>query len=365
MRIGLISPPYESVPPRFYGGTERVVYNLCRGLTHAGHEVSVFASGDSRCDGQLIPVVPEALRLGPSQVCDANPYHLRMLAQVSQHAHDFDIIHNHHDYWMLPLGNMISAPVVSTLHGRLDLPDIAAAFTSFPQNYFVSISNSQRLPLSSLPWVSTIYHGIETADFQFHPEPGKYLAFLGRISWDKRPDWAIQIAKKSGVPLKIAAKIEGPESQQYYDRYIKPHVDGNFIEYIGEISEGEKSSFLGNALGLVFPIDWPEPFGLVMIEALACGTPVLARPCGAAPEVLSDGITGYCLPDIEDLADRVEKLPSLNRKKCRQWVEEKFSLRRMTEDYIHVYEQLTSRNLFRANRFRRSAGNRRNFLHTL
>jgi len=340
MRIALVAPLYESVPPRFYGGTERVVYNLCRGLTEAGIDVTLFASGDSRAPGRMVPVIPEALRLGSTPVSDPMPYHMKLLTDVAARAHEFDVIHNHHDLWMLPLTEMTSTPIVTTLHGQLDLPHIGSGFGSFPKAHFVSISDSQRAPMPHLNWRRTILHGIDPTRLEFHPQPGNYLEFLGRMSAHKRPDWAIEIARLSGVPLKMAAKIEGPVDQAFFETYVKPKIDGNFIEYVGEISEGEKSDFLGNALGLVFPIDWPEPFGLVMVESLACGTPVLARPCGAAPEVLRDGITGFMSSEVVELARRVPELQSLNRQLCRTWVEEKFSLKRMTEDYIDVYRQL-------------------------
>jgi glycosyltransferase involved in cell wall biosynthesis len=340
MRVALISPLFESVPPRFYGGTERVVYNLCKGLKDAGIEVTLFASGDSVAPGELVAVVPEALRLAKVSVADSLPYNFKLLSDIAERASDFDIIHNHHDYWMLPLTEMTRTPVVTTLHGRMDLPHIHHAFDAFPKGHYVSISDAQRRPMPHLQWASTILHGIDANRFEFHPEPGKYLAFLGRMSLDKRPDWAIDIAQRSGVPLKMAAKIEGAADQAYFDHFVKPRIDGKFIEYVGEISDAEKSEFLGNALGLVFPIDWPEPFGLVMVESLACGTPVLARPCGAAPEVLADGVTGFVNADVEELARRVKDLARIDRRQCRQWVEEKFSLKRMTEEYIHVYRQL-------------------------
>jgi glycosyltransferase involved in cell wall biosynthesis len=261
---------------------------------------------------------------------------------VAKRADEFDVIHNHHDYWMLPLSEMTSTPIVSTLHGRVDYLDAAAAFLSYPKSYFVSISNSQRNALPQARWLQTIYHGINVNDFTYYEKPGKYLAFLGRISRDKRPDWAIEIAYKSGVPLKIAAKIGDSESQDYFDHFVKPHVDGKFIEYVGEISENEKSSFLGNALALLFPIDWPEPFGLVLIESLACGTPVLARPCGAIPELLQNGVTGFLSPDIYVLANHIlDDIQKIDRRVCREWVQNRFSLQRMTEDYVNVYRHIT------------------------
>lgn len=358
MRIALLSPLFESVPPRLYGGTERVVANLCKGLTEADIEVVLFASGDSICEGKVVAITPEALRLRKVPVADPYSYNIKMLSQVLRRADEFDVIHNHHDYWMAPLSAMTDTPVLTTLHGRMDLPDQAEAFLSFPRVHYVSISGAQRRPMPQLRWAKTIHHGIDVKEFEYREKSGKYLAFLGRISLEKRPEWAIEIAHRSGVPLKIAAKIEGEESRQYYETYVKPHVDGKFIEYVGEISEGEKSDFLGGALGLVFPIDWPEPFGLVLIESLACGTPVLARPCGSVPELLENGVTGFVDYDIRKLARRVVDLPKISRRACREWVEKKFSLQRMTEEYIDVFRQLT------AKRFG-SDSRRWNFLHSV
>jgi glycosyltransferase involved in cell wall biosynthesis len=362
MRVALISPLFESVPPRLYGGTERVVYNLCRGLTEADIEVTVFASGDSSVEGSIAPVIGEALRLSKKEILDPNTYNFKMLSMVADRASEFDVIHNHHDYWMLPLSKMTSTPLLNTLHGRLDLPDLPAAFYSYPNTSYISISDAQRAPLSKLRWLRTIYHGLDLESFPFYEKPGKYLVFLGRMDPTKGVDRAIEIAKLSGVPLKIAAKIEGRVMEEYFAAKIKPHLDGKFIEFVGEISDCEKVDFLGNALGVCFPIDWPEPFGLVPIEALACGTPVLARPCGSVPEILCDGITGYSDPDIRVLASRVKDLAKLNRRKCREWVEHRFSLRRMTEEYIHVYRHLIE---FASARSKESAPYRyrRDFLH--
>jgi len=358
LRVAMISPLFESVPPKLYGGTERIVFQLCQGLTDQDVEVVLFASGDSLVECSMHAVIPEGLRLKQPPVNDSLAYHYKMMAQVAKQAPEFDVIHNHSDYWMFPLTEMTQTPILSTLHGRLDLPDSHAAYCSFPKGHLISISDAQRKPLPDLPWLSTIYHGLDLEKFKFHPKPGQYLAFLGRISEEKKPEWAIQIAKHAGVPLKIAAKIEGALGQDYYSRLVKPHVDGKFIEYIGEISEHEKSEFLGNALALVFPIDWPEPFGLVMIEALACGTPVLARPYGSVPEILKDGVTGFVHSDLEVLAQKVGRLSQISRLECRQWVNERFSLQRMTEDYIDVYRKLATTQGI-------AAHHRRNFLHPL
>jgi len=355
----MIAPLFESVPPRLYGGTERVIHQLCRGLERTDVEVVLFASADSQVGGtELYPTIDEALRLKKRPVSDPYAYNMRLLATLAKQAGNFDLIHNHHDYWMLPLTTMTNTPVLTTLHGRMDLPEQAIAFTSFPDSYYVSISDSQRKPLPQLRWVNTIHHGIDYDSYQYEEKPGKYLAFLGRINQEKRPEWAIEIAKKSGVPLKIAAKIEGEDSRNYYESKIKPHVDGKFIEYIGEISESEKSEFLGNAMALVFPIDWPEPFGLVVIESLACGTPVLARPIGSIPEILEDQVTGFIDNDISVLAQRVRDIPKISRKACREWVLNRFSVSRMTEDYIDVYRYVAAQRV-------RPDRNRWNFLYSV
>lgn len=340
LRVGLIAPPFESVPPRLYGGTERVVHELARGL-HAAHiETVVFASGDSTVPGRLVPSTPEALRLRRPPIQDAGPYQLQLLKRVAEHARELDLLHNHNDYWMLPLHGMTPTPMVTTLHGRLDLPDLPAALHSEPQASYISISDHQRTPIPDLRWARTIHHGLDLGRFRFNPEPGTYLAFLGRISPEKRPDLAIEIAHRAEIPLKIAAKIEAGKDRDYYESCVAPHIDGKWVEYIGEISEHEKSNFLGGGLGLAFPIDWPEPFGLVMIESLACGTPVLARPRGSVPEILIDGVTGYVHESVEELARRARDLPSLDRSACRSHVTNHFSIERMVREHLEVYQGL-------------------------
>lgn len=370
MRVALISPLFESVPPRLYGGTERVVSNLCRGLHDADIEVTLFASGDSTTEARLVPIIDEAIRLRAKPFADPVAWNFRMLAEVARRADEFDVIHNHHDYWMLPLTRMTQRPVLTTVHGRMDQVDAIEAYRGWPDAKLVSISDSQRRPSPQLRWLRTIHHGIDVGNFNYHPQPGSYLAFLGRMTPEKRPEQAIEIARRAGIPLKMAAKIEGKESQAYFDTYVRPHVDGRNVEFVGEISEAEKSGFLGNALALVFPIDWPEPFGLVIIEALACGTPVLARPIGAVPELLKEGITGFSHLDIDVLARRAMDCAALDRSLCRAWVAEKFSLSRMTEDYIHVYRHLVE---FAGSRARIRSGvaglgldrGRRNFVHSV
>jgi len=352
LHIALLAPPFESVPPRLYGGTERVVDHLARGLVQAGHEVSVFASSDSHPAGRLIPVTDTALRLRNPPVQDASAIQLSLLLKLQASLstgntgtdsprRPIDIIHNHNDFWMLPLTRNVQVPMLTTLHGRLDLPDSLPAWREARGNHgYISISRAQRQAAPDLPWAANIPHGLPLEQYPYHPRPGSYLAFLGRICPEKRPEWAVQIAQQSGIPLKIAAKIEGKAGRDWYDEKIKPHVDGRFIEYVGEISDREKGDFLGNALGLAFPIDWPEPFGLVMIEALACGTPVLARPCGSVPEVLTHGRTGFIAHDVQELGRLARELPALSRAICRHEAEVRFSLTRMTEDYLHAYRRI-------------------------
>jgi len=338
MRIALVSPLFESVPPKFYGGTERIVAYLCQGLTELGHEVTLFASGDSQARVDLVPTVSSALRLANQKGLDSVSMHIAQLAAVSRRAHDFDVIHNHMDYLGFPLALQGSTPVVSTLHGRLDHPDTIKVLESYEDIALVSISNAQRLPVPNLHWVGTVYHGLPLASFAFNSQPGKYLAFLGRISPEKRPDMAIAIARRSGVPLKIAAKIDAAD-RDYYEHSIKGLIDGTFVEYIGEINEREKSAFLGEALGLLFPIDWPEPFGLAPLEAWACGTPVLARPFGSVPEIHVDNVTGFVRNTVDELAAMVPQLANISRTGIRAHAEQHFSLHRMCEDYLNVYQQ--------------------------
>jgi glycosyltransferase involved in cell wall biosynthesis len=264
-------------------------------------------------------------------------YHLRMLSLVASQAQEFDVIHNHADYPLLPLVRMTRTPVLTTLHGRIDLEDFRVGIEAFGEAPLISISDSQRKGFERLHWQKTIPHGLEPGDFDFQPRSGDYLAFLGRIAPDKGPERAIAIAKKAGIPLKIAAKVEGGSSQEFFDHAIRPHIDGRSVEFLGEIGDSEKNAFLGGALALCFPIQWPEPFGLVMIEALACGTPVLAHPRGSVPEVLRHGETGFIAEGVDELARLARELPALSRRTCRDRFEERFSLGRMTEDYCDVY----------------------------
>ncbi len=341
MRIAQVAPLYESVPPKLYGGTERVVSYLTEELVKMGHEVILFASGDSETKAQLVPICPNALRLDKN--CkDHIIWHLYMLEEVFKRAKFFDIIHFHTEYLHLPLAERHNIPFITTLHGRLDLPEYVPFFKRFRNLPFVSISDAQRKPLSWLNWQATVYHGLPEDLYKFYPEKGGYLAFLGRISPEKRPDRAIKIAEKFGMKLKIAAKVDKAD-EVYFREVIKPMLKSPWVEFVGEISEKEKNEFLGNAYALVFPIDWPEPFGLVMIEALACGTPVVAWRCGSVPEIIEDGKTGFIVESIEQAVIALDKVKNLDRKSCRESFEKRFTAKRMAEEYVRVYQKLTSR----------------------
>ncbi|RMG57285.1 MAG: glycosyltransferase family 4 protein [Deltaproteobacteria bacterium] len=339
MRIAQVSPLYESVPPKLYGGTERVVSYLTEALVEMGHEVYLFASGDSETKAHLIPVEEKALRLG-GQVRDSIAPHVTMAEKVAKMADEFDVIHNHIDYLLFPIARRIKTPVITTLHGRLDLPETVKVFTEFREMPLVSISDAQRTPLPHCNWVGTVYHGLPEDLYRPGDGKGGYLAFIGRISPEKRVDSAIRIATKAGIPLKIAAKVD-PADREYYERVIKPLLNNPLVEYIGEIGEGEKEKFLGDAIALLFPVDWPEPFGLAMIEAMACGTPVLARRRGSVPEVVDEGVTGFIFEEEEEAVPLLEKTLTLPREAVRKRFEERFTARRMAEEYHHLYLSLT------------------------
>lgn len=338
MRIAQVSPLYESVPPKLYGGTERVVSYLTEELVRQGHEVTLFASGDSVTQARLVAPCACSLRLDPGCV-DQTAHHILMLEQVCQQADEFDIIHFHVDYLHFPLSRRYGLANVTTLHGRLNIPDLVPLYQEFSDMPIVSISNSQRQPLSWVNWQGTVYHGLPLDLYTFHQTPGQYLAFVGRISPEKRVDRAIEIAKRSGIPLKIAAKVDRVD-RDYFDEQIKPLLDHPLVEYIGEIGDAEKDEFLGNAYALLFPIDWPEPFGLVMIEAMACGTPVIAYRNGAVPEVLDDGISGFIVDNLDDAVRAVQRVDTLDRQRCRQIFEQRFSASRMAQDYVAIYQQI-------------------------
>jgi glycosyltransferase involved in cell wall biosynthesis len=334
MKIAQIAPLYESVPPRFYGGTERVVSYLTDALVDLGHDVTLFAAADARTKAKLVPVRARSIRLDPHDLkCDLAA-HLTMLHEVRQRAADFDVLHFHVDLMHFPVFEDMPERTLTTLHGRLDLKDLASFYRRWPQFRLVSISDQQRTPLPFANWAGTVYHGIPQALFPFHAEPrGKYLAFLGRISPEKRPDRAIAIAKACGIHLKIAAKVDNAD-RAYYREQIAPLIDGKFIEYVGEITEAQKPDFLGNALALLFPIDWPEPFGMVMIEAMGCGTPVIAWDCGSVPEVIEPGVTGYMVKSLTEATEAVHRVPSLDRRKVRAAWEKRFTATAMAKRYL-------------------------------
>lgn len=338
MRIAQVAPLYESVPPKYYGGTERVVSYLTEELVKQGHDVTLFASGDSLTSARLVAPCGRSLRLDESCV-DQFVHHIYMLELVYQQASQFDIIHFHCDYIHFPLMRRHPTPHVTTLHGRLDLPDIVNLYREFKEVPLVSISNSQRTPLPWVNWQGTVYHGLPDDLHEFRAGPGQYLAFLGRIAPEKRVDRAIEIARRVGMEIKIAAKVDKVDLE-YFDTVIKPLLKEPFVEYIGEIGEYEKGDFLGNAHALLFPIDWPEPFGLVMIEAMACGTPVIAYRRGSVPEVIEEGVTGFIVEELEDAVRAVEQVACLDRWQCRQAFEERFTARRMAQDYLAIYRKL-------------------------
>lgn len=337
MRIAQIAPLQESVPPQRYGGTERVVSSLVEELVRRGHDVTLFASGDSSTNATLVPVVPRGLRL--SGVRDTFPASLLALGMVYERAHEFDIIHSHMDYPTLPFARLRATPTVLTCHGRLDLLHIHPIFEYFREGNLVSISDNQRRLLPAWNWAGTVYNGIDLVNFTLRPRPGHYLAFLGRISPEKGIEDAITVAKLSGVPLKIAAKVD-PVDEVYYRERIRPLLDHPLIEFIGEISDREKDAFLGQALALIFPVRWPEPFGLVMVEAMATGTPVIAGRFGSVPEVVDDGETGFICDSLEEMVLAIRRLDEIDRTTCRRHTERRFSTQRMAEDYVTVYQKL-------------------------
>lgn len=338
MRIAQVAPLYESVPPRYYGGTERVVSWLTERLVAVGHEVTLFASADSVTNARLIPMCKQALRLDPN--CkDPLPHHLLMVEEVFARAEDFDLIHFHTDYLHFPRSRREKIPSLTTLHGRLDIADLIPLYKVFRALPVVSISDAQRVPLPWANWIGTVHHGMPVNELPFYEDRGEYLAFLGRVSPEKGLDRAIEIAIRSGKNLKIAAKVDRAD-EEFFDRTIKPLLKHPLIEFIGEIGNDDKSAFLGNAEALLFPIEWPEPFGLVMIEALASGTPVIAYPFGSVPEVISDGNCGFIVRDIDSAVDAVARLGEIDRRECRKHFEMRFSDAEMAKNYLSIYERL-------------------------
>jgi glycosyltransferase involved in cell wall biosynthesis len=338
MRIAQVAPLAEAVPPKLYGGTERVVSWLTEELVRQGHQVTLFASGDSRTSAQLVPTVTQGLRL--SGIREHTASTLVMLNQVHQRAGDFDIIHFHVDVLQFPMFQNLFGKCVTTLHGRLDLPDFLPVFNEFPEMPLVSISDNQRAPMpTSVNWLSTIHHGIPSTLYPFNPHGGGYLAFLGRIAPEKRPDRAIEIARRSGIPLKIAAKVDSAD-EKYFRDVIEPLLNDPLIEFIGEIDDKAKARFLGEALALLFPIDWPEPFGLVMIESMSVGTPVIAWRKGSVSEVIDDGTTGIVVDSMEAAVDAVHRIHKFNRQKVRRTFESRFTSARMASGYSTAYARL-------------------------
>lgn len=339
MRIAQIAPLMESCPPRFYGGTERVVSFLTEELVRLGHEVTLFASGDSQTAAALQSCCRSALRLD-SNCKDPLVHHLAMLYRVRQRADEFDMLHFHTDYLHFPMFADCCDRALTTLHGRLDLPDLPIMMREFPMHRLVSISDSQRTPLSWANWFGTVHHGLPDY-LERGTGNGGYLAFLGRMSPEKGPDRAIAIARQAGVPLQLAAKVDKADCD-YFETEIRHLLDDPLVEFIGEIGEDAKGRFLGDAAALIFPIEWPEPFGLVMIEAMATGTPVIAFRYGSVPEIVEDGLTGFVVDDIESAAALVPKALQLDRRAIRRRFEERFSDTRMARDYLALYERILS-----------------------
>ncbi len=337
LRIAQVAPLHVAVPPEKYGGTERVIALLTDGLVQVGHDVTLFATGDSQTEARLVPVVPHGLRFDePNQVFAA---HITLLTEVYQRRREFDIIHSHLEALTLPFATQAGPPTVLTFHSRLDLPEVVQMLREYPYANCVSISDSQREPVPDINWVATVNHGIEVDSFPFRPDPGDYLAFVGRIAPEKGPEHAIEIARRAGVPLKIAAKVD-TKDRDYFEQRVKPLLCDPLVEFLGMVDEDGKRDLMSHALALLLPLEWPEPFGMVFIEALACGTPVLTRPRGSAPELVTDGTTGFVRETDDELADAVRALPGISRRACREYAEEYCSTRRMTCGYVEVYRTL-------------------------
>jgi glycosyltransferase involved in cell wall biosynthesis len=348
MRVAQVAPPFETVPPAAYGGTERVVATLTEALVRRGHDVTLFAAGDSHTSARLIPTVPQALWHADPALHDLNPFWAVTMDTVWEHVAEFDVVHSHLDYWAYALARHAGVPVVSTLHGRLDLPELQPLYRHFHDVPLVSISDAQRRPVPWANWVATIHHGIELDEYTFNPKPGRYLAFLGRISPEKGVDTAIRVARAAGMPIRIAARKplrhrgdpNVRKDWEHYQRDVLPLLEPGHATFIGEVAGVEKDRFLRNAAALLFPIRWPEPFGLVMIEALACGTPVLALNDGSVPEVVEDGVTGFIRAAEDELVEAVGRLGELDRARCRAEAERRFSPDAMAAAYEQVYARL-------------------------
>jgi glycosyltransferase involved in cell wall biosynthesis len=340
VRIAQVAPLIESVPPRAYGGTERVVSYLTEALVAMDHEVTLFASGDSTTKAKLVPIVDRALRLNPARP-DAVIWHTLLVDRVREMADSFDVIHFHIDTMQLPVMTRCATPSLCTLHGRLDLPDLKTLYRRFSRYPLVSISNSQRTPIGFANWVDTVPHGLPLDLYRFHPQHQDYFAFLGRISPEKRCDRAIEIAIACNTPLRIAAKVD-PADRTYFETVIEPLLDHPLVTFIGEIGDGDKDEFLGNARALLMPIDWPEPFGLVMIEAFACGVPVIAYGHGSVPEIIDDGVTGFIVHDQEQAIAAARRVDSISRRTCRDVFERRFAAPVMARNYLRLYRELAA-----------------------
>lgn len=336
LRIAQIAPLAESVPPKRYGGTERVVSYLTEELVRRGHQVTLYATADSSTQGRLIACSPKALR--DACAVTAESYLLTMCEHILRDGDHYDIIHAHIDLAGIPIARRLSTPVVTTLHGRLDIPALQPFFDEFSEANLVSISDNQRQPLPNAHWIGTVYHGLPKELSHPYPSPGEYLAFVGRFSPEKRVDAAIDIACAAGYPIKIAAKIDNADYDYYCD-HIKPRLKRTGVEYVGEVSEADKPAFLGRALGLLFAVDWPEPFGLALIEAMSFGTPVLARRRGAIPEIVDDQITGFIFDRDEEAVEKIPHLEDLDRQRVFARAQERFSSARMADDYLAIYHQ--------------------------
>ena len=340
MRIAQVAPLAESVPPKLYGGTERVVAWLIDELIELGHDVTLFASGDSATRARLVAAWPRALRLGRPR-SDPMAAQAALLDAVAERADKFDVIHCHIDWLHLPLLTRLKVPFMTTCHGRLDLPGFPETVRRFPRAPFISISEHQRRPLAEAHWLGTVYHGLPAESLQPSYAPGRYLAFLGRLTAEKGPENAIRIAQTVGMPLHIAAKVPRGE-RGYFKEKLEPLIDGERIRLVGEVDDRSKQGFLADAAALLFPIDWPEPFGLVMIEAMACGTPVIAFRRGSVPEVVDDGVTGFVVDSEADAIRAVGRLDQLDRRRIRARFEERFTARRMAQDYLRHFETIAS-----------------------
>jgi glycosyltransferase involved in cell wall biosynthesis len=342
MKIAQVAPLYEAVPPKLYGGTERVVAYVTDALVELGHEVTLFASGEAETTATLVAARDQAIRLDPEPLKSDLAAHLAMLAEVRRRADEFDVIHFHTDLLHFPMFEDMAERTITTLHGRLDLKDLPEVYRRWTNYPLVSISDDQRKPISFANWIGTVHHGLPSDSLTFHLRSEGYLAFLGRISPEKRPDRAIEIARRCGKPLKIAAKVDAADRAYWLD-VIEPMVRAEpLVEFIGEIGETEKSAFLGGADALLFPIDWPEPFGLVMIEAMACGTPVIAFDCGSVPEIVEPGRTGFIVNEVDEAVDAISRLRDLRRTDVRRRFEARFSALAMARHYLHLYAAVSA-----------------------